>query len=304
MNPADRFGMLPKSANNIMVPPSPTASQTRMARQLNADRQDEKSSEVRAVVTPSSFRGSMKPIRDTEFEYLKKFQTELFRSMVTAKDAGLYNADFTLASREIDEYTLDYLFDRLVQTLRAQKFFVAVGPAAPRSFIVSWDPILTPDSITQEERDNPNSIASIRLRRYARLQKKHLAIANDEKKVFQEYQEYLQIMKDAPDQFRKMPQEENTTRQTYTVSEKKPASHSLQIDEGARARRSLMSNMLDVARFKQYPNDESFYGSFAAVNAMDGTSSLVQQPLREENEEIKAEALDMIREANRVTEEQ
>ena len=269
MNNADRFA----------VPPSPSASATKIAKQLNAERQDDKS-EPRGEVTPSSIRKSMKPIRDVEFEYLKKYQTELFRAIVRAKENDLYDAGFTLASRELDEYTLYFIFAKLIAVLRAQKFFVAVGDAVPRSFVVSWDPILTPESITEEERNDPNSIASIRTRRFARLQEKTLKTSRDEKKAYQEFQEYARIMKESPEQFRNI-----VAPEPATVIQEKPTLNSLQIDDSARARRSLMSNMLEAARFQP---ENMFY------------SALEQEQLPSDN--IKAEALDMIRAANEIVE--
>lgn len=287
MNVADRFGFSKpvESMGNIAIPPSPSASVTKMANQLKTERQDDKS-EVRGEVTPSAIRKSMKPIRDYEFEYLKKFQTELFHSIVRAKEDGLYQADFTLTSREIDEYTLDFVFDRLIKILRLQKFFVAIGNAAPRSFVVSWDPILTPESITPEELNNPNSIASIRTRRFARLQKKNYRLVDEEKKVFEEFQEYKRIMKESPEQFRNIEAEAAATVERGRRSTTVTNPHALQIDDEAIARRALMSNMLDMARFKNYSNDESFYGPAQG----------------ETSEELKAEALDMIRAANQVVE--
>ena len=282
MNNADRFGLTTTKPFQA-TPPSPSASATKIANQLKAERQDDKS-ETRGEVTPAAIRKSMKPIRDIEFEYLKKFQTELFRSIVRAKENDLYHADFTLASRELDEFTMDFIFTKLIAVLRIQKFFVAVGTSTPRSFVVSWDPILTPDSITQEERDNPNSIASIRTRRFARLQKKNFEMAKDEKKAFQEFQEYLKIMKESPEQFRNTEEE---SAQKTAAAEHRPL-YSIQVDDSAHARRSLMSNMLEAARFQQQlPHEGMFYG-------------MMNEP--EPQDDIKSEAINMIRAANEVVE--
>ena len=85
MNNGDRFGLAKSTANFEMeTPPSPSASATKIAEQLKKERQEDKS-ETRGAVTPALIRQSMKPIRDIEFEYLKKFQTEVFQLIVRAK---------------------------------------------------------------------------------------------------------------------------------------------------------------------------------------------------------------------------
>lgn len=277
MNNADRFGLAKSTLNfETKVLNSPSASATRFAEQLKNERQEDKS-EARGAVTPALIRQSMKPIRDIEFEYLKKYQTEVFQLIVRAKQNDLFHADFTLASRELDNYTMDFIFAKLVAVLRVQKFFVAVGTATPRSLIVSWDPILTPDSITPEERSDPKSIASIRTRRFARLQKKSLEMARDEHKTYEEFQQYLKIISESPEQFQDSSvqpakhQEQNTTTKD-----------SLEIDESARARRQIVADMLKASYFENSQAD--FYDSGS------------------KNETLKQEALEMVRAANNVIE--
>jgi len=157
--------------------------------------------DVRGVVTPASIRQSMKPARDVEFEFLKKFQTDLFRVMTARKDKGHFDTSFTIQTADLDEATLDYLFDKIVSTLRAEKFFVVIGGKTARTFVVSWDPILTQESISQEEQNDKQSVASVRLRRYLRMkntQKKAQGIAEQERQSFAEFQAYTALMSGNP----------------------------------------------------------------------------------------------------------
>src|SRR5665811_2200764 len=102
MNTAERFGLNHASrSKTIMVPPSPSQSATKMATELNTQRQED-NDETRGVVTPASIRLSMPPVKDIEFEMLKKFQTEIFKVIVKNKSDGLFHAEFTVTSRDID----------------------------------------------------------------------------------------------------------------------------------------------------------------------------------------------------------
>lgn len=256
MNTADRFANAISRNNNhtqsIAVPRSPSASATRMANQIGRERQQDKD-EARGEVTPSAIRTSMPPIRDIEFEYLKKFQNDLFRIIVKAKSQGLFHAEFTVTSRDIDEYTLDFIFTKFVAVLRHQKFFVALGSNLPRSFVVSWDPILCPDSITPEEMNNPNSVASIRTRRYARLQRKYETLAQDERETNRQFQEYLNIMNNEktlkPIVATSATMNNNNNVGVSPLSEQ---THILEIGKEAKAKAMLMQDVLNMSRLQQY----------------------------------------------------
>ena len=132
----------------------------------------------------------MPPVRDLEYELLKRFQTELFRAMSRSKAAGQYQTEFQVYDSDQDEYLLDTVFQKLVAVLRKEKFFVACATGPTRLFIVSWDPILTRDSLTQAELNDPNSNASVRLRRYEWLKQREELKENEEatKRHYEAYQ--------------------------------------------------------------------------------------------------------------------
>ena len=302
MNTGDRFNLAHASRSpTIMVPPSPSQSVTKMATQLNAQRQDDKD-DTRGAVTPASIRASMPPVRDVEFELLKKFQSELFQVIVKNKSQGLFHAEFTITSRDIDEYTLDFLFTKLVSILRLQRFFVALGSNLPRSFVVSWDPILAKDSITDAERNDPNSIAMIRTRRFARMQRKHQALAQDEQETTRKFQEYLQIMNQNPtatsvaptlsqqQSYSQKQQQQPQQQQVYDNSAARHEKHSLHIDEKAKARSLILNDMLTLSRFQTTP--VSILEPFSVGTA----HPLSQQP----NSTATRDTLDMIRAADQV----
>lgn len=291
MNTADRFGFAHHNPS-IAVPRSPSASATKMAVEIGREKQEE-GNELRGEVTPASIRMSMPPIRDIEFEYLKKFQTDLFRIIVKAKSQGLYIAPFTVTSRDLDEYTLDFIFSKFVAVLRHQKFFVAIGDNLPRSFLVSWDPILCPESITPEELNNPNSNAAIRTRRYARLQKKSETLAAAERETSEKFKEYLQIMQEdailAPNEsissinktwnnWSQQPMPPTTTAQASAQQPKK--SHAIEINSETKAKALLMQDMLNMSRMQTVPTE--------------------QHPLVPEPNQFSDEAISMIRAAEEV----
>ena len=149
-------------------------------------------SDGRGVVTPATIRTSMPAVRDLEYELLKRFQTELFRAMSRSKAAGQYQTEFQVYDPDQDDYLLDTVFQKLIAVLRNEKFYVACSTSTARLFIVSWDPILTRDSLTQAELNDPNSNASIRLRRYEWLKKREELKAN-ELAIKQHYDSYQRI---------------------------------------------------------------------------------------------------------------
>jgi len=291
MNDAvDRYNF---AKRGIKVPRSPSASDTKMAQRMRSERNRQqqytgnshgrRDVDVRGVVTPAAIRASMPPVRDLEFEYLKKFQTDLYRVIQRRKTEGCYHAEFTVVSRELDEYTLDFIFNKLVAVLRHEKFFVCLGDNMPRSFVVSWDPILTKDSISQEEWNDPNSVASVRTRRFLRLQRKHEQLATDEQETTRQFKHYLDVMNESEsvpttlgrgdegggqlndDQNRAnaslgalqsathgrsfYDERDNYSRQTS--AQQVGGDHSLRIDCDAQARKMVMNDLLRMARFEE-----------------------------------------------------
>lgn len=327
MNSVHRYAFAKKGNGNsttIAVPPSPSASATKMASRLRSERQTHgNNSALRGAVTPAAIRASMPPVRDLEFEYLKKFQTDLYRVIVRRKAEGCFHAGFTVTSRDLDDYTLDFIFNKLVAVLRHEKFFVSLGSSMPRSFVVSWDPILTKDSITQEEWNDPNSVASVRTRRFLRMQRKHETIANDEQETARQFQHYLQVMNEdkttppvAPIEYETLAANQSfahdgsayqpliNQRGSPEQSSGGGQQHQLQIDSDAKARSMLMSDLLNMARFEQpaliqipdAANDDVAIGN--DEDSQQDESMFAQRSLR--SNQTTAETLKMMQAADQI----
>ena len=219
--------------------------------------------EDRDVVTPASIRVSMPPIKDVVFENLRRFQLSLLRVMTKRKDEGCYQAEFLVESRDLDEHMLNTIFDKLVASLRHEKFFVVVHKSTPRTLIVSWDPIVTQDSITTEERNNPQSNASIRLRSFEYLRLKEQRALQDEALQRTRYDEYNRLAKQIGGDGALVSAAPNPTASKYSMRDNVDTNHVktrlrpaegaaedmlLQIQPDARQRAAFNAQLLNISR--------------------------------------------------------
>lgn len=273
------------------------------------------------VITPASIRAAMPPVRDIEYENLKRFQSELFRVMMRAKDQGLYQAEFQVHSIELDNYTLDVIFEKMIAVLRNENFFVTFKPDSLRVFIVSWDPILTQSSVTQKELQDPNSNASIRIRRFNYLKKKNEQRRFDEREAARQYEIYQKNITTLDHSPEISTQMYNATQRTdyrpFDQFERSLQSENLlNIDRETEARSRVLGNLFEMNRESQ---QQSFFdGEPLEMTAVDAetlkmmrqadqvagaeTSQLVtdqeKKQEQKQNEEEKSEESDNVAEEN------
>lgn len=116
-------------------------------------------------VTPSQMRSLMPPLPDEEDECFRWNQRKCCEAMEMEARQCRWETSYTVPDMDAYEASvLDAVFQRLGRWLRNESFDVRADSARPRSLIVSWDAIRTPDSITSEERSNQKSNAMIRLK--------------------------------------------------------------------------------------------------------------------------------------------
>jgi hypothetical protein len=137
-------------------------------------------------VSPSLIRAFMPPLRDDEEELYRYHQEKCYRDIEMAArtkkwfiiySLGLADSQeqFTVEngpvlSGTLDDQLLDAVFFRLIRWLERpapgqdQGFFVSIEGRTSRTIRVSWDPVLTPGSVADDELSNTASNAYRRLR--------------------------------------------------------------------------------------------------------------------------------------------
>lgn len=139
----------------------------------------------RSEVTPAFLRTLMPQGPSPEDQLYRKKQQEVYRIMELAARQNLYEAAFTVVDADIeDERMLDIVYDRLVRWLTRPRdptnsFSVKPSSKALRSFVVSWDPLETPQSVVEAEARNPHSATYHRMKRYAHSQHAMRSAANN-----------------------------------------------------------------------------------------------------------------------------
>lgn len=130
-------------------------------------------SNKRSEVTPAFLRTLMPQGPSPEDQLYRKKQQEIYRIMELAARQNLYEASFTVVDADVeDERMLDLVHERLMRWLTRPKdernaFCVKPSSKALRSFVVSWDPVETPRSITETESQDPHSATYHRLKRHS-----------------------------------------------------------------------------------------------------------------------------------------
>lgn len=128
-------------------------------------------------VTPALMREFMKTWEDPADAHFKKHRERLFRVMELAARQRQFSAEYSvLDEASATEAELQEVYCRLVRALTDKCFKVKASSTRARAFIVSWDPVDTPESVTSSERQNPASVAAKRLR----WQKRQQALGNPE----------------------------------------------------------------------------------------------------------------------------
>lgn len=144
------------------------------AERSRAERSDGKQS-----VTPAFLRSLMGYYPDEADTLFQKHKQQLYHLMeIETRKKQLQVTYSVIEDSVIDEGVLRSVLLRLVGWLRKKRFYVEASSQSARSFIVSWDPKVTPDSITPEERANPESVAMKRLKSLKRKAEYESSVAN------------------------------------------------------------------------------------------------------------------------------
>ena len=124
-------------------------------------------SQSSARVSPAFIRSLMPGWPDPIDEMFRKHRLALYRLMELSARQQKMTVEYSVSDDVVtDERLLQCVFERLVNWAKEKRFHVTVGSRQPRSFVISWDPVYTPSSITPEEKNNPDSVAARRLRSY------------------------------------------------------------------------------------------------------------------------------------------
>lgn len=121
-------------------------------------------------LTPATIRSFMPCMKDEENECFQFNQRKLYESMELEARQGKWCTTYTVHPLEdMDPIFLDAVYQRIFRWLQNEKFYVTPSDRIrSRSLCVSWDPIVTQNSLTVNEYQNPNSNALIRLRTVSR----------------------------------------------------------------------------------------------------------------------------------------
>jgi hypothetical protein len=134
-------------------------------------------SQAKQRVTPALMRTFMETWEDPADVHFKKHRERLFRVMEQAARQRKFSAEYSvLDDASASEAELQEVYCRLVQSLTEKNFKVKASSTRARAFVVSWDPIETPESVTERERRDAQSVAIKRLR----WEKRQRALGNPE----------------------------------------------------------------------------------------------------------------------------
>jgi hypothetical protein len=129
------------------------------------------SSGEKVDLTPEHMRALMKKWIDPLDALFDKHRLLLYQTMELNAQQNLFEAEYSVQDDETaDEMRLSLLFQRLVKWAQRKGFAVRTSGRSLRSFIVSWDPLATPESITPQEREDKRSVAVRRMRAYQNTQ--------------------------------------------------------------------------------------------------------------------------------------
>jgi len=125
------------------------------------------SSKSSARVSPAFMRSLMPGWPDPLDELFRKHRLALYRLMELNARQQKLSVEYSVTDDVVtDERLLQCVYERLTNWLMEKRFHVTVGSRSARSFVVSWDPVHTPNSLTEEEKNNRESVAARRLRSY------------------------------------------------------------------------------------------------------------------------------------------
>lgn len=119
----------------------------------------------RVKLTPEHMRSLMKQWSDPLDVLFDKHRLLLYQTMELAARDNLFETEYVVQDDETaDDARLDLLYRRLMRWAQKSGFSVRVGGRVLRSMILSWDPLATPDSVTAAEVEDPQSVATRRIR--------------------------------------------------------------------------------------------------------------------------------------------
>lgn len=116
-------------------------------------------------VTPDFMRTLMGYYPDPADNLFRKHQKNLYKLMEIKARMTEMSVEYSVSDDTVtDEAILQSVMDRMIVWLRNNLFAVRPSSKVMRGFVVSWDPVDTQQSITQAEKQDPDSVAMRRLR--------------------------------------------------------------------------------------------------------------------------------------------
>ena len=109
-------------------------------------------------VTPAFLRSFMRPEEDPAAKLFRDNRSAMYKRMEWAAREQKFKIEYAVEGTA-DIRLLQRVHTKLTHWAQSKGFYVTPGAQRPYAIIVSWDPIETPQSVTDEEKNNRNSVA-------------------------------------------------------------------------------------------------------------------------------------------------